>query len=441
MSDDAADRITFGDVLRVAEFRSLWMADAQSMAGDQLARVALSILVFERTNSAALTALTYALTFLPAIVGGALLSGLADRLPRRSVMIGCDVIRAVLLAAMAMPHLSLWAICVLLVASVLAGRPFSSAEQALLPDILEGDAYVVGSALRMMTNQTAQLAGFAVGGVVISVIGPRAGLAVDAATFALSALIITLTVRHRPAPAHNPEEDGTRPSTWRQLSAATRLIATDSRLRTLLALGWLAAFLVVPEGLAAPYAHQLSAGATAIGLLMAAGPAGGALGAYLFVRIPERRRVVLIGPLAAASGLALTGTILEPGLPASIALWGVSGLFAAYQVQAAASFVRAVPNRHRGQTVGLASSGLLAVQGLGVLLFGVAADQLGAADAIALAGAIALALAIPLGFAWQRARQPAAAEGAISARQPQPDIAAPSAARLRNNSDRIPERP
>ena len=71
----AAQRVSFLDALRVPEFRVLWLADAQSMAGDQLARVALSVLVFERTSSALLTALTYALTFLPALIGGALLSG------------------------------------------------------------------------------------------------------------------------------------------------------------------------------------------------------------------------------------------------------------------------------------------------------------------------------------------------------------------------------
>jgi MFS family permease len=75
---------TFGAVLRVAEFRALWIAEVFSVAGDQLARVALALLVFSRTGSASLTALTYALTFVPALIGGWLLSGLADRWPRRT---------------------------------------------------------------------------------------------------------------------------------------------------------------------------------------------------------------------------------------------------------------------------------------------------------------------------------------------------------------------
>ena len=64
------ERVTFGSVLAVSEFRAMWAAELLSIAGDQLARVALSILVFQRTDSAFLTGLTYALTFVPALAGG-----------------------------------------------------------------------------------------------------------------------------------------------------------------------------------------------------------------------------------------------------------------------------------------------------------------------------------------------------------------------------------
>src|ERR1700710_1034963 len=142
----ASDRVTFATVLRVREFRVLWLADSQSAIGDQIARVALSVLVFERTASAVLTALTYALTFLPALIGGILLSGLADRLPRRQLLIGCDLIRAALFGLMAIPQVPLWLLCGILVLAVLAETPFIAAESALIPAILHDDHYVVGTA-------------------------------------------------------------------------------------------------------------------------------------------------------------------------------------------------------------------------------------------------------------------------------------------------------
>src|ERR1700712_716707 len=104
-------------VLAVPEFRGLFTAHLLSLLGDQLARVALAVLVFSRTGSALLTALVYALGFLPAVVAGPLLSPLADRWPRRELMIGCDLVRAVLVAGMALAPGHLVLLCVLLVAT------------------------------------------------------------------------------------------------------------------------------------------------------------------------------------------------------------------------------------------------------------------------------------------------------------------------------------
>src|SRR3712207_1428783 len=95
------------DALQHGEFRALCCAEAISVFGDQLARVALALLVFDRTSSALLTALTYALTFVPAVLGGWLLSGLADRYPRRRIVILADLARAALAAAMVIPGMSL----------------------------------------------------------------------------------------------------------------------------------------------------------------------------------------------------------------------------------------------------------------------------------------------------------------------------------------------
>src|SRR5882762_9413336 len=95
------------DALRHGEFRALCCAEGISVIGDQLARVALALLVFDRTSSAVLTALAYALTLVPAVLGGWLLSGLADRYPRRRVIILADLVRAGLAASMAIPGMPL----------------------------------------------------------------------------------------------------------------------------------------------------------------------------------------------------------------------------------------------------------------------------------------------------------------------------------------------
>ena len=99
-------RATFRDVFAVREFRALWFSEVLSVAGDRLALVALTLLVFYHTRSPLLTAIVYAAGYLPWVIGGLFLAGVADRRPRRSVMVVCDVVRAVLVAAMVMPVLA-----------------------------------------------------------------------------------------------------------------------------------------------------------------------------------------------------------------------------------------------------------------------------------------------------------------------------------------------
>src|SRR5215471_15893363 len=174
---DAA-QATFGEVFGVGEFRSLWLAQVLSVAGDQLARVALTLLVFDRTGSSLLAAVTFAASIVPTFVGGITLSGLADRWPRRRVMIACDLSRALLVAIMALPGMPLVALVGLLVLVTLISAPFTSARAALYPDVLTGDKYVVGTAVTLITFQVALVLGFSVGGAVAGFFGVRTSLLV-----------------------------------------------------------------------------------------------------------------------------------------------------------------------------------------------------------------------------------------------------------------------
>ena len=389
-------RVTFADVLRVREFRILWFADAQSSVGDQLARVALAVLVFQRTSSAILTAATYTLTFFPALIGGTLLSTIADRVPRRRVMVACDVIRGVLFAAMALPHVPLPAICVLLVLAVLCEAPFTSAQSASMPVILaDHDLYVVGTGLRTITYQIAQLVGFAGGGLAIALLGARQGLAMDALSFGLSAILLMIGVHARPAPQAADSVTS--------MTTGIRLVFTTPKLRILVGMAWLVGLYVVPEGIAAPYAAKISHGAAPVGWLMAAMPVGTAIGTYLFVRwVPPRARSRWMAPLGAAAGLPYVACITTPPLPVSIVLWMLSGVLFCYSVQVYTEFARIVPDRYRGQAIGIASSGLLAAQGTGILLGGWVASTLGVGWAVAGAGMAGVCAATTLGVMWAR---------------------------------------
>lgn len=188
-----------------------------------------------------------------------------------------------------------------------------------------------------------------------------------------------------------------------RLADGAYLIMRDGRLRSLVALVWLAGFVVVPEGLAAPYAAEIGAGTVAVGLLLAAHPAGLVLGGFAVRWLSPARRLALLAPLAVGALVPLLGFAFRPGLVVALVLLLASGACGAYQITASATFMRAVPDAHRGQAFGLAGSGLIAVQGLGVALGGLLAQALGSpAVAIALAGAAGLPAGLLAAAAWHR---------------------------------------
>jgi len=389
----------FSDVFADAQFRALWVAQLLSVLGDQVARVALAVLVFTETASAGLTALTYALTFLPDLVAGPLLSGIADRAPRRATMVVTDLLRAGLLALMAVPGMPFWALCALVVAGQLLAAPFAAARAAILPHVLDGERYVVASAVSGTTYQSGQVLGFALGGPLVALVGVPGALLADAATFVLSAAILQLgVVEQRVTAAPGTRADG-------GLREGARIVVGDRRLRTLVALACVSAFVVTIEGLAAPYAAALGGGPVAVGLLLAANPLGAAVGIVALARlVPPARRDRLLGPLAVASCVPLVASALDPPLAGLIALWVLSGMACAYQVPANAAFVAAVPDAHRGQAFGLAVTALRVTQGVGVLLAGLLAERTGPAGAVAVAGGLGVLVALACAAAWTRAR-------------------------------------
>ncbi|MEV4076834.1 MFS transporter [Nonomuraea fuscirosea] len=402
-------QVTYREVIAVREFRALWYGQGLSLLGDQLAQVALAVLVYDRTGSPLATAAVYALTYLPGIVGGPLLAGLADRFARRGVMLACDLLRAALVGVMAVPGVPFWALCALVFLVVLLSAPFSAARAALLPEVLEGDAYVMGSALQNMTNQAVQMLGFAAGGALIATMGPYRALALDAATFLGSALILVSGVRRRPA----AQPDGAKPSMWTMTKGGARLVFGSRKLRTLVLFAWLCGFYILPEGLAAPYAAALHTGALPVpvitGLLMAAMPAGTVVGAFLFSRfVSPSRRLRLMGWMAMLSCAPLIVTAIRPPLAVVLAAWVLSGIGGAYQLAANAAFVQSVPPERRAQAFGLVQSGLMTVQGIGILVGGFAAERLGPEPVVALAGIAGVISAAVLAMVWTESRDKAA---------------------------------
>lgn len=395
----------FRDVLSVREFRFLWLAQAQSRAGDQIARVAVALLVFDRTGSSALTALTYALTYLPPLITAPFLSGLADRYSRRAVMVSVDLLRAALIGLMAIPGLPLPVIALLLVAVTCPEPLFSAARVATVPRTLPGTLFPVGMSIISSTDQIAQIAGFALGGIVVGAFGPHTALAINAVTFLLSAALI-----HWGLGRHLPDGSSVGPSRGSGFAlAGIKLVVGDRRLLALAGLVWLVGCFVVAEALAAPYVAEIDAGEEAIGLLMAAVVIGAAVGSLLVARLSSEWRRRLTVPLAVAVGVPLMATAAAPSLWLTFVLWMLAGVFHSYIVLAQVRFAQYIPDGMRSRAIGFAAAGLQTAQGLGIAIGGILAEVISPSVAIGISAAAGSLGALVIGLVSRidRAESPA----------------------------------
>jgi MFS family permease len=381
-------------VLANREFAALLISQTLSVAGNQLARIAVAILVYQRTGSAFAASATYALSYLTYLLGGPVLSAISDRSPRVEVMVVCDLLRAPLILALCISGLPLWTLFLSLAAVGLLSPPFDSACSALQPEILAGDAYVVGNGLIHVVLEFAQVLGFVAGGALVALTSTRGALAVDAATFMISAGVVLALIASR-APAQEAGQRGTLLSDTRQ---GFTYVRGDAELRKYLMFAVLTSIaIVVPEGMAVPAARTLGGGDIAAGFLTAAIPAGTVLGGFAVLRLPTARRLELLPVLSLFSGLVLLVSPLVQNVSGLVALWVVAGLGNCVSLVSAAAYVQASPAQLRARTYGVAVTALQAGQGLSLLLAGGLAGPLGPRQSVSAMAALVLCglLALP----------------------------------------------
>jgi MFS family permease len=394
---------TYRDVFAVSEWRAVWLAQLISIGGDQFARVALAVLVYSRTGSPLLAAVTFAATTGAMFAGGLLLGWTADRYPRRAVMLTADLICAGLVAVMIVPGVPLAMLIVLLFAVGLAIEPFLSARMATNAEVLGADKFQVGQGVTIATYQVAQLAGFALGGVVTATLGVRAALIIDAASFAASAVIIRFGVKARPA----PERAGDEPAGRIRPLDGVRIVAASPAALVAMGVLWLAAFYGAPEGIVVPLSRQLGSGAGLAGTLLAASAAGAAIGPLIYTRLISKTRRMQAIAITATAACAELILFAQPGLrPAgALVILVLSGLCTGYIPAAAGAVFEAIPDEHRGKAGGVVGAGMSLGQGIGIVAAGALAQRISPALVMAICGAAGTLAGVPLILAWRRVRK------------------------------------
>jgi hypothetical protein len=365
-------------LLRIRDFRLLFVGEGVSLLGDQFYFIALPWLVLELSNNPFTLGAVLAVQGLPRalfmLVGGAV----TDRFSPRRVMIGSNIARLVLVALLAALVLSgsvqLWMLWSIVLAFGVADGFFFPAQGAIVPRLAATDQLPAANAVVQGLDQVAQFVGPMLAGALIAAFtadrlglqGVGLALAVDAATFLVS--VVTLWVMQVDR-VPRTDAAGAPPRLFASVREGLAYMWGDPLLRTLLALIVAVNFLAVGPllvGIPQLVRERLSEGAGGFGLVMSAFGAGSLAGLALGGTLPKPPPWVtgnlLLGVCAVFGvGLALLG--VAHSLVAALAPVLLMGLAVGYLMVFFFSWVQArTPQRMMGRMMSLiifASVGLV----------------------------------------------------------------------------------
>ncbi|MCE0538765.1 hypothetical protein LWF15_25015 [Kineosporia rhizophila] len=399
MSIPVAERTTYREVFSAPGFAALFATSTLTVLGISLQILAFSVVVFEATGSSTWSSAAFAAGFLPGVVGGLLLPSLADRWPARPLIVAGSEVRLLLglLLAVLAARSSVAAGIVVVALGALLHPLVSAAQSALLLRLLEGDRYVLGRSSFTVTSMVAQLAGLAVGGLVLQALGTFAVLVLAAGMHGVAVLVGVLGLPSiPPSGLREAWSPGETLRGYRELFGSRPI-------RSLLLLWWTPfALLAGVESLAVSYAGHAGAGGLATAALMGATPFGAMVGTFVVGRVCRpATREWLVPVLVVVLGASLLPLAAAPGPWAAALLMTVAGAGLAFEVGGQAAFRDALPPGRQALGFGLLGLGMMTGQGLGPLLAGPLADLSSPGVASAVMGLLVL-LAAPVLLAPRR---------------------------------------
>lgn len=252
--------------LSVRDYRLLWLAQVSSELGDWATRLALTLVVYNRTHSAALSALVVTVSLIPWVGLGQILTSFVDHVPRKAVMICADLARAAVFGVLVIP-LPIAAVFVGAFVAGLATAPFEAARYSIRVEVTDDDK-LYGGAITLfgMTSQLATIVGFALGGALVAAVGARVTFAINAGSFVASAFFV---MRVQTRTTGRAEQSQSRA----HLAGALSVLVRDPVLRWCSALSLSTSFAGMGiEAIAAVYGHGKPRDVAILALAVPVGP-------------------------------------------------------------------------------------------------------------------------------------------------------------------------
>jgi len=345
-------RAALGLLRSNGDFRKLYVASLISLGGDWFLVVALLGLALHLTGSAVSVAVVIAAQEIPFFLMSPVGGLLSDRLNRKWLMVGCDAARALLCLGFLLvrDQDTIWLAYVLLGSISCFSAVFDPASSAAFPNMVEPRELGPANALFGSLWGTMLAVGAALGGIVAAVFGRDVAFLVDAATFAVSGLLIARI--RRPFSEVRTEEPET--SVVRATVETVRYARRDHRVLALLAVkagfGIAAGVLVLISVFATT---EFAAGEIGIGILMAARGIGALIGPFLgrwLAGADDRHLFAAIGIALAVFGLGYATLGFMPSLLLAAPAVAIAHLGGGAQwTLSSYGLQRIVPDRIRGR--------------------------------------------------------------------------------------------
>jgi predicted MFS family arabinose efflux permease len=394
----------FRDVYRNPNLRRLQLAFAGSVAGQYAFAIAIAIYAYEHGGATSVGVMALVRT-IPSAVLAPFVSGLGDRFRQERVMLGADILRVLLVTAIALIVFADGPVVLVFVLAAfgpICGTAFHPAEAALLPTLARTPEELTAANVSTATiDSVGSFIGPAVGGLALAAWGVAPALLLTAATYIWSALLVVRVHPDRSSAA--PREEGEPSSATTEALAGFRAVLSDRKLRVIMGLygaqtvvaGAMGVLVVVTA------LRLLNLGTAGVGWLYAATGIGGLIGAGITMVLVARKR--LAGDFGV--GLVLWGLPflvmgVWPNAAVALVMLGVLGIGnTLVDVSGLTLLQRNAPDAVRSRVFGVFESMVAATIGLGAILAPLLIAILGIRVALVATG---LFLPILAGLLWRR---------------------------------------
>lgn len=346
-----ATTVTYLDLLRHRDFTRLWASQIISLFGDALTAVALTLLVYDLTQSPMALSVVFAVRVVPWVIIVPFSGVVADRVYRKRLLIGADLARAGLVALLPLVS-QVWQLYFLVFTTATVGTLFEPAYEATLPEVVGQERYVKAVALARMSLWVGEIAGPGLAAGLVAWLGVRPIFWVDAATFLASAALIASAFIPRQRPSAIPTSP-------RQFLADTRagfgFIADQPALHLLV---YLSLVMAIPGAVTlvdtVVYVQGvLGQSEQVFAVVMAVFATGSVLGALLAGRLAGSRwrRWLMIGG-AMGGGLTLIPVLFYPNVRLFASLCFLSGISLNLRLTPQQAYLAELtPNEVRGRVM------------------------------------------------------------------------------------------